>query len=174
MVGESVVLQQWQFLSRACSGVACVLMYAAVPIVYKMQVLGLATVLSYAALPLPQLSGKSAGASARRAQLETQKRLLLTMGLSGVFTLVFYVTPNLARAVLVNYRQPGALPHCRRRFTPTCADGFITADMWNVLSSTLACAQNVNPCFNIILYMSRHRDIRAAIIALVTCTELSR
>ena len=60
------------------------------------------------------MRGKSTGASARRAQLHTQKRLLLTMSLSGVCTLVFYVTPNVARSVLVNYREPGALLRCRR------------------------------------------------------------
>jgi hypothetical protein len=109
--------------------------------------------------------------SARRKQLKLQRRLMITMGWHAMFTFVFYVCANVAKSIMVIYVYPGtcfASPYPPLFDLP---DGPISTSAWSILNPGLASVQNIAPMLNILLYTYRHRDIRAAILALITCKK---
>lgn len=69
------------------------------------------------------------------------RRLTVTMGLSSFFTLTTYVLPNIARIYLGG------------------------EETWFEAFEYAAIVQNLNPFFNFLIYIWRHKDMRAAVIS---------
>ena len=80
-----------------------------------------------------------------------QKRLMVSVGLSCLCTLVFFVSPVVLRQGLDMY-----------------SDGVAA---W--LVTFMFIIQNINPAMNFLIWTIRHKDLRLALKYLITCKELT-
>ena len=116
---------------------------------------GLTSVILYIFIPvLYRKSVKACTRSNQTAELQKiqrQKRLLITCGLSASFTFIFYVFPNILRTY----------------FAGAGDNGFL-----DIIFQYVSVIQNVNPIMNFVLYMSRHADIRNALLNFLSCKPL--
>lgn len=92
-------------------------------------------------------------ASVINNQMNVQKRLTITIGISIICLFFFYFIPNFVRVIF----------------------RFIIADFtWTIISSYGAIVQNVSTCCNFFLLYMRHDEVRLAVKELILCQIFRR